>query len=364
VTNVLKTLDTVPRNWQTKLTTIIEDLCKTHDIEIQWNDTMPNRADHAKRMVRLKRIVHADRFASCLHEIGHLLIDRSGTELDQEFRAWNWAIKWADANRPFDKSCWQAVVVSLGRYVEKYQTEAPIDHPALALLAEAKGRSVQGAAAVKVKRPRKPSEAMIKAQKKRESILTHIEKEVKKDYGVESQLDSDARALYWVAPWNHRRYLKDEKGKWKKDKSGDTEFVVEKSPLPAIHMYVANWRLFGTSLLMARSGMHVTGPHRCLGMIDGKTLVTSREYGRNWHRKLGGWTVNLHILRYAKQYGLEDVELNGKKYTVEHLLTCPLVERKHSGGYEQNVLVIDPENRLGERWGELITQDSPPKNPN
>lgn len=96
---------------------------------------------------------------------------------------------------------------------------------------------------------------------------------------------------------------------------------------------------------MARSGMHVAGPHRCLGMLDGKTLTTSREYGRNWHRKLSGWTVNLHVLQHANRYGFEEVEINGKKYSVEYLLTCPIVERQHSDGYEQNVLVIDPENK-------------------
>ena len=103
---MLNTLDTIPPERQRKLTELIETLCKTHGIKIQWNDTMDNRADHVNRTVRLKRIYHFDRFASCLHEIAHLIVGTSGTELDRESRAWEWAVNWAQANEPFDRSCW------------------------------------------------------------------------------------------------------------------------------------------------------------------------------------------------------------------------------------------------------------------
>ena len=87
-------------------------------------------------------------------------------------------------------------------------------------------------------------------------------------------------------------------------------------------------------------GFHVAGPHRCIGFLEDGILSTFREYGRNWHKKLRGWTVNLHILQEPDRFRFKKVEINGKIYDIERLLECPLVPRKESGGYELNVLFL------------------------
>lgn len=182
------------------------------------------------------------------------------------------------------------------------------------------------------------------ALKKRIRELDRFSEGVR-DYTLAPEMDADARALYWVGPWDHRRYVKDEKGKYKKDDSGNPEIVIERDPMPAIHIYLAAFQFSPRARFMHRSGFHVAGAHRCLGFLDDKTLLTSREYERNWHPRLHGWTVNLHILQNAARFGFEAMDVNGKLYSVEYLLTCPPVPRKDSGGYERNLLLVDPENK-------------------
>ena len=158
------------------------------------------------------------------------------------------------------------------------------------------------------------------------------------------ELDADARALYWIEPWDQRRYVKDANGKWKKDANGNMVVEVTRDPRLAIHIHLGSFRRSPRALELLRWGFHVAGPHRCIGFLEGGTLSTYREYVRNWHKTLQGWTVNLHILQNSERFGFKDVEINGKTYEVERLLKCPLVPRKESGGYEVNVLLKDPDN--------------------
>ena len=51
------------------------------------------------------------------------------------------------------------------------------------------------------------------ARNKRIRDLTEVSKAVK-EYTLSPEMDEDARALYWVGPWDHKRYVKDEKGKY------------------------------------------------------------------------------------------------------------------------------------------------------
>lgn len=134
---MLKTLDTISPDQQNKLTEMIENLCKEHGINFSWTYTMDNRADHINRAVRLKRIQHFYQFASCLHEIGHLLSKQTADILENEYRAWEWARNWAQSRQHFDRSCYARIAESLGRYVRESKNEIPADHPALVLLEEA-----------------------------------------------------------------------------------------------------------------------------------------------------------------------------------------------------------------------------------
>ena len=56
------------------------------------------------------------------------------------------------------------------------------------------------------------------ARAKRIAELQRIAEDVKrrKVFTLAPELDADARALYWIEPWDHKRYIKDEKGRWKK----------------------------------------------------------------------------------------------------------------------------------------------------
>jgi len=165
------------------------------------------------------------------------------------------------------------------------------------------------------------------------------------EYMLAPEMDEDARALYWIGPWDFKRFLKDEKGKYIKDDSGNNKFELEREPQPAIHIYLAGFQFSPRALNRIQMGLFAAGAHRCLGYLDDKKLLTSRWVERNWHPRLHGWTVNLHILQNAERFGFEAIEVNGKLYSVENLLTCPEVSRKDSGGYEKNLLLIDPENK-------------------
>lgn len=166
----------------------------------------------------------------------------------------------------------------------------------------------------------------------------------RQEFTLDPELDADARALYWIEPWDQRRYVKDENGEWKKDADGETVTETVRDPRPAIHIHLGSFRLSPRALERSRWGFHVAGPHRCIGFLENGTLSTYREYVRNWHKKLHGWTVNLHILQHSDRFSFNEVEINGKVYGVERLLKCPLVPRKESGGYEVNVLLKDRDN--------------------
>ncbi len=181
------------------------------------------------------------------------------------------------------------------------------------------------------------------AKEKRVCELTEFSKEIT-EYTLAPEMDEDAHALYWIGPWDRKVYQKDDKGKWKKSESGDLEFVMERDPMSAIQMYLAAFSYSPRALDRLRNGFFAAGAHRGMGFLEDKKLLTTRDFSRNWHRRLRGWTVNLHILQNAERFGFESVDINGKLYSVEYLLKCPPVPRKESGGYEKNLLLVDPEN--------------------
>jgi hypothetical protein len=126
--------------------------------------------------------------------------------------------------------------------------------------------------------------------------------------------------------------------------------------MPAIHIHLGAFRYSPRALFKLSSGLHVAGPHRCLGYLEDTKLLTSRVYERNWHPRLQGRTVNLHILKSAGRFGFEAMEINGKLYSVEYLLTGPEVSRRDSGGYEKNLLLIDPHNKPKDELSRLLAE--------
>jgi hypothetical protein len=194
------------------------------------------------------------------------------------------------------------------------------------------------------------------AKDKRIRELTEFSKTLT-EYSLAPEMDEDARALYWIGPWDHKVYQKDEKGRYIKNESGNGVFIVERDQMPAIQMYLAAFEYSPRALERKRNGFFAAGAHRSLGFIEDRKLLTSRYVTRNWHWKLHGWTVNLHILKNAERFGFEAMEVNGKLYSVAHLLTGPEVKRKDSGGYELNLLLVDPENKPRD----LLAASDPPE---
>lgn len=175
------------------------------------------------------------------------------------------------------------------------------------------------------------------AKNKRIIELTSVAKRVT-EFTVAPEMDEDARALYWVGPWDFKRWAKDEKGEYKKDDAGEHYQEWVRDPLPAIHIHLGAFK-------PRPSVLRIAPAHRCIGYLEDRKLLTTRLVHRNWHKRLRGYTVNLHILQNANRFGFDEVDINGKLYSVEYLLTCPPVPRRESGGYENNLLLIDPDNR-------------------
>jgi len=192
------------------------------------------------------------------------------------------------------------------------------------------------------------------AKNKRILELTKVAKRVT-EYTLAPEMDEDARGLYWIGPWDFKRWAKDEKGKYKKDDSGDHYQESVRDPLPAIHIHLGAFK-------PRPSVLRIAPAHRCLGYLEDKKLLTTRFAHRNWHKKLGGYTVNLHILQNAERFGFDEVDINGKSYSVQYLMTCPPVPRKDSGGYENNLLLIDPDNKPRDLLADLDPDEIPVEN--
>src|SRR5271156_94902 len=140
------------------------------------------------------------------------------------------------------------------------------------------------------------------ARAKRTAELQSVADDVKRrrQFTLTPELDADARALYWIEPWDDRRYVEVEKGEWKKDASGNVATEVPHDSQLAIHIHLASFSFSPRQLERWKRGLRVAGPHRCIGFLENGTLSTYREYVRNWHKTLQGWTVNLHILQNSE----------------------------------------------------------------
>jgi hypothetical protein len=83
-------------------------------------------------------------------------------------------------------------------------------------------------------------------------------------------------------------------------------------------------------------------PSRVLGFVDGGVLRTARDTRWHYHRKLGALTFNLHMLKNAKVYGFDRVEVDKSDagqliVSVEDLLKHNKVPRKFAGNYESQI---------------------------
>jgi hypothetical protein len=115
----------------------IARICKIEDIEVSAH-SRGGRAWRKTRRIAIRPVKSAVTYAIALHEIGHILGGRqSGSRLDKEVGAWEWAqanaIEWTDA---MDATMRKALRSYLGWAARSRQAKRPADnHPIHAMAA-------------------------------------------------------------------------------------------------------------------------------------------------------------------------------------------------------------------------------------
>ncbi len=97
----------------------ITRLCKIEDIAVE-SHSRGGRAYRRDRRIKIRPVKSAITYAIALHEIGHILGPRqSGTRLDKEVGAWEWAqehaLEWTDAMTGKMRDCLQSYLRKVKR---------------------------------------------------------------------------------------------------------------------------------------------------------------------------------------------------------------------------------------------------------
>jgi hypothetical protein len=109
----------------------IARICKIESIDVEGHST-GGRAYRRSRRIKIKTVKTAITYAVALHEIGHILGPRqSGTRLDKEVGAWEWAernaLEWTPAMSAKRAKCLQSYLAKVARSPRMKQPSA--DHP-------------------------------------------------------------------------------------------------------------------------------------------------------------------------------------------------------------------------------------------
>lgn len=109
----------------------IARICKIEDIEVSRH-SRGGRACRRQRRIKIRPVKSAITYAIALHEIGHILGPRqSGTCLDREAGAWEWAqanaIEWTTTMNATMAKCLSSYLAKAARSPRMRQ--APADHP-------------------------------------------------------------------------------------------------------------------------------------------------------------------------------------------------------------------------------------------
>lgn len=98
----------------------IDALCAGHSITVEWVSRSKRAwASRKRRAVRIYPIINQKRYATALHEIGHLVGPRqSGRRIEQEWGAWEFAL--SASLVPFTPATYRMVHRSLASYVARY----------------------------------------------------------------------------------------------------------------------------------------------------------------------------------------------------------------------------------------------------
>jgi hypothetical protein len=113
-----------------------EWFCREEQITVGAHSS-GGRANRKRRSVKVRPIKSAISYAVAMHELGHILGSRqSGTRLDQEVGAWEWAhdnaVEWTDAMEAKMQKCLRSYLDWSKR--RKGARQADANHPIHALI--------------------------------------------------------------------------------------------------------------------------------------------------------------------------------------------------------------------------------------
>lgn len=114
----------------------VSRICKIEGITVESHSS-GGRAFRRKRLIKIRPVKSDITYAVALHEIGHILGPRqSGTRLDKEVGAWEWAqanaINWTAAMSKKRAACLQSYLAKVARTPRmKRPTD---DHPIHAMV--------------------------------------------------------------------------------------------------------------------------------------------------------------------------------------------------------------------------------------
>lgn len=114
----------------------IARICKIEDITVE-SHSRGGRAYRRQRRIKIRPVKSEITYAIALHEIGHILGPRqSGTRLDKEVGAWEWAVehavRWTLPMSHKMKHCLQSYMTKVERSAHMRKPTA--DHPIHAFL--------------------------------------------------------------------------------------------------------------------------------------------------------------------------------------------------------------------------------------
>lgn len=115
----------------------VRKVCIVESIEVT-SHSRGGRAWRKKRRIAIRPVKSAITYSVALHEIGHILGPRqSGTRLDKEVGAWEWAranaIEWTDAMEKTMQDSLQSYLKWAARSRQAKRAEA--DHPIHSMVA-------------------------------------------------------------------------------------------------------------------------------------------------------------------------------------------------------------------------------------
>ena len=103
------------------MATHVDELCGQHHITPEWiGRTKRAWAVKRRRTVRIYPIINQKRYATALHEIGHVVGPRQGgRRIEQEWGAWEFAI--GHALTDFTPATYRMILRYLTGYVSRYR---------------------------------------------------------------------------------------------------------------------------------------------------------------------------------------------------------------------------------------------------